>query len=91
MPNRRELKADINNEFNDIIDQAYSYMLYNPGKKDKEVNEMIDESAEFLDDVMHRINNHSEKEGKEVKKHFKEIQADFQKKSSEIRQRVDKL
>jgi CHASE3 domain sensor protein len=90
MSNKRKLKLQIHNSMNSIVEDAFSYMLFNPGKKEKEVNEIIDNAANSLDDLLARISN-VPKDKKMLKSHFKALKNSWEKSFEELDHRVSKL
>jgi hypothetical protein len=90
MSNKRKLKSQIHNSMNSVVEDAFSFMLFNPGKKDKEVNEIIDAAANSLDDLIIKISA-VPKDKKQVKNHFKSLKADWEKSYNHLDEKVSKL
>ena len=57
MPNRRDIKKDINNVLGDVLEECYSQMLFNNSKNEKEINVIIDTAVDLADDLIFRVNN----------------------------------
>lgn len=92
MSSKRLLKRDFQNAISNIVEEAYSYQLFNPGKKDKEVDALIDQAVTVLEDSMEKINSaRNLKNGKEVRKHFSTVKADFEKQHEKLFNDVNKL
>jgi len=92
MTSRRLLKKKINVIVNNIIEEAYSVQILNPGKTDKETNKIIDEAVEMFDELLNRV--HSAKEvgdSKELKKHYDAIDSDLEKTSLQLMGKLDKV
>jgi len=79
MANRRSVKKDINFIIGDVIEECYSEILNNPGKKEKEINAIIDDAVDLADSLITRTN----KIGKD--KGAKNVKADFAKITSELK------
>ena len=75
---------------NSVVEDAFSYMLFNPGKKDKEVNDIIDAAADSIDDLLVKVNQ-VPKDKKAVKNHFKSLKSTWEKSYDDLDQRVSKL
>ena len=59
MPSIKQIKQELNSVVNNAVEDAYSYMLYNPGKKEKKAREIIDEAADKKDELL-KIDKHLE-------------------------------
>lgn len=55
MASVRKLKKEVNNVVFDVVEECFSIQLYNPSKKE-ETDAFIDEAADYLEDVLSRIN-----------------------------------
>ncbi|HNR85695.1 MAG: hypothetical protein R2779_01445 [Crocinitomicaceae bacterium] len=84
MANRRQIKKVINNVIIDIVEASYSVQLFNESKTEAS-NKIIDAAAELQDDLLSRINN------VKSKKDFPAIIADFEGKTDELYDQVNKL
>jgi hypothetical protein len=92
MANKRDLKKEINRTFIELIEDAFSYQLEFPGKKDKEVNAVIDEAAGALENLLGKINSaRNLPSGKETKAQFNAIKAEYLELAKSINQKVNKL
>ena len=80
MANRRSIKKDINFIIGDVIEECYSEILNNPGKKEKEINAIIDDAVDLADGLIARAN----KIGKDKKD--KNVKADFAKITGELKE-----
>lgn len=85
MASKRDLKKNIQRGVYDIVEEAYMLMLENPGKKDKEADELIDSCAIYLDDVMPRITRLSKaeepaKEAASIREEWTKHKQDWEKK-----------
>ncbi|MBT8196329.1 MAG: hypothetical protein HKO56_03285 [Bacteroidia bacterium] len=78
MKSVKDLKKNLNNVVNEIVEDAYSFMLNNPGKKEKKANEIIDEAADKKDEIIALINSRAElNDRKAVKAHFAKIKTEI--------------
>jgi hypothetical protein len=92
MASIRELKKEINHLVVHIIEQAFQYQVTHPsGKGYDEADKIIEESVALRDDTIDAIYNADELENKQLKSHFSTLKEDFQKKSLELIDRLDKL
>lgn len=92
MSSKKALKKEIHEAISNVVEEAYSYQLFNPGKKEKEVNALIDKSVDVLDDLMVKINSaKSLAAGKDTKTHYSRIREDFEKSKVELEKEVNKL
>lgn len=74
MPNRRDIKKDINSVLGDVLEECYSEMLNHPDKNDDKINAIIDEAVDLADDLIGRVNSSKKlKSGKEMKTSFHAI------------------
>jgi hypothetical protein len=55
MASKRELKRNLNNMVFDIVEECYTVQLFNPAKMEK-AELLIDETANFQDTILSRIN-----------------------------------
>lgn len=77
MKSVKDLKKKLNYVVNESIEEAYSYMLFNPGKNDKKAQAIIDEAANKKDELIAMLNNKNElKDRKAVKAHFAKIKSE---------------
>jgi len=92
MASKRALKKDMHNAIAEVVEKAYSFQLYNPGKKDKEVEALIDQSVDTLNDATQKINSaRNLNDSKEIKKHFDQLKEDFMKEHDKLTKEVKKL
>lgn len=92
MANRRSMKKDINYLIADVIEECYSEILDNPGKKEKEINVLIDDAVDLADVLITRVNQaKSIKDKKEGKKHFNTITEDLKKGTAGLLAKLNKL
>ena len=56
MASKRGLKKDLRKMIEDVIEECYSVQLYNP-KKQEASDKIIDESAQFYDEMVTEIKN----------------------------------
>ncbi len=82
MPNRRDIKKDINNVLGDVLEECYSQMLFNNSKNEKEINVIIDTAVDLADDLIFRVNNADDiTKGKAIKSHFNKISEELEEKA----------
>lgn len=92
MPNRRDLKKEINEAVNDFAGMCMSYLETHTGEKALEVDMLIDKVADLLDDVMNQINNHSHMgAGKETRDYFVKVENEFDDSLKELEGEFSKL
>ncbi|MCO5258571.1 MAG: hypothetical protein M9916_00310 [Crocinitomicaceae bacterium] len=84
MANRRQLKKAINYVIIDIVEASYSAQLYNVKKTDAS-EKIINAAADLQDNLLSRINQ------AKSKKDFSAIVADFESKTDELYDQVNKL
>lgn len=78
MANRRELKRNINGLLGDVIEECYNALLNNEGKKEEEVEAIVDDAADLANDLIARTNAAKKlKSRAERKKHFSEIREEL--------------
>ena len=69
-----------------------SYLEQHTGEKALEVDELIDEAADLLDEVMNRINNHTHVGmGKETREYFIRVENEFDDSLNELYDRFKKM
>lgn len=92
MPNRRDIKKDINSVLGGVLEECYSEMLNNPEKNDVKINAIIDEAVDLADDLIARVNGAKKlKSGKEVKASFNSIMEELQDKAIVYVERLNDL
>lgn len=84
MANKREIKKIVNNVIFDIVEDSYSVQLFNESKAE-ESNKIIDAAAAVQDEFLSRISR------AKVKADFKGIYEDFEAKTDELYDRVNKM
>ena len=92
MASKKELKKNIHDAISNIVEEAYSYQLFNPGKKEKEVDALIDKAVEVLEDLLEKINSaKSLAPGKDTSAHYNKIKEEFEKNKDALYKEVNKL
>ena len=92
MKSVKDLKKKLNYVVNEGIEEAYSYMLYNPGKSDKKARAIIDEAANKKDELIALINNKKDlKDSKAVKAHFSKIKTEILSLREKLTASIEKL
>lgn len=91
MPNRRDIKKDINSVLADVLEECYSEMLNHPEKNDDKINAIIDEAVDLADDLIARVNGAKKLKGKEVKANFQKIMDELQDKAIGYIERLNAL
>jgi len=89
MASIRLLKKEINKTCYDIIDECFSYELYNPGKKDKEIEKLVDESIDLRNSLIEKINKLPE--GKKAKIHLADVRDQLEQESANFINKLNKL
>lgn len=84
MANKRQIKKIVNSVIIDIVEESYSAQLFNEGKAEAS-NKLIDAAANLQDDLLSRISQAKSKAD------FKTIYADFESKTDELYDQVNKL
>lgn len=92
MKSVKDLKKKLNSVVNEAIEDAYSFMLSNPGKKEKNANAIIDEAADKKDELIAMLNNKADlKDSKAVKAHFSKIKSEISSLESKLGASLKKL
>ncbi len=92
MPNRRDIKKDINSVLGDVLEECYSEMLNHPDKNDDKINAIIDEAVDLADDLIARVNSSKKlKSGKEMKTNFHAIADELQDKAISYIEKLNAL
>jgi hypothetical protein len=74
MASRRILKKSINNLTFDLISECYIYKHFNPGKKDEQVGEVLEDIARKRNDLVQQVNHPTNKNDyKKNRKYFREV------------------
>jgi hypothetical protein len=74
MASRRALKRSINNLTFDLISECYVYKHFNPGKKDKLVEGVLEDIARKRNDLIQKVNNPTDRgDYKKNRKYFREV------------------
>lgn len=84
MANKRQIKKLVNNVIIDIVEESFSAQLFNESKAEAS-NKIIDAAADLQDDLLSRISQAKSKAD------FKPIYADFESKTDELYDQVNKL
>jgi hypothetical protein len=88
MASIRILKKDINYVLGDIIEECYTWELLNPKADTKKSEAIIEEAITTFDALIDKINLRSVDKKKD---HFKKIEAELEKKASDLIAKVNKL
>ena len=88
MANIRNLKKDINYVLGDIIEAVYSWEYLNLDKDTKKSEKIIDEAIKVFDDLILEVN---QKDVKNKKAHFKNINAKLEKNGRALIEKINKL
>ena len=92
MKSVKDLKKKLNSVVNEAIEDAYSYMLNNPGKKEKNANAIIDEAADKKDELVTMLNNRTGlNDRKAVKAHFSKIKSEISSLETKLTASLKKL
>ncbi len=91
MANKRNIKKDINSVLGNVLEECYSEILNNPGKKEDEINKIIDDAVDLADDLISRVNNADKIAGKERKPHFTKISEELEEKAIGFIEKLNKL
>ncbi len=91
MTSRRMLKKKINLVVNNIIEECYNVQISDK-EKDVETNKIIDETVLFFDDLLTRVHDakNISSDG-ELKKHYDSINADLEKTSLFLINKLNKV
>jgi NH3-dependent NAD+ synthetase len=84
MANKRQIKKIVNSVIIDIVEESFSAQLFNESKSEAS-NKVIDAAASLQDDLLSRISQ------AKSKAEFKAIYADFESKTDELYDQVNKL
>jgi len=78
MANKREIKKDVDFLVGEVISDCYTYLLINGEKNRDKVIEIIGSVVEKRNDLIKRVNNQDKAfDTKQVKSHYKAINADL--------------
>ena len=88
MANIRNLKKDINYVLGDIIEAVYSWEYLNLDKDTKKSEKIIDEAIQVFDDLILEVN---QKDVKNKKAHFKNINVKLEKNGRALIEKINKL
>ena len=89
MASIRDLKKSISQGIYDIVEEAYSVKLFQPGKHDKKADKVIDSAADFLEEARTRIND--ARRSDEGKDSLRKLIADWEKKSESLRKELNTM
>lgn len=84
MANKRQIKKIVNSVIIDIVEESYSVQLFNESKAEAS-NKIIDAAANLQDDLLSKISQAKSKVD------FKSIYTDFETKTDELYDQVNKL
>ncbi len=57
MANKREIKRDVNNRCYEVIYECITFLEHTPSLNQENVYQIISETVELRNDLIHRINN----------------------------------
>ena len=78
MANKREIKKDVDFLVGEVISDCYTYLLINGEKNRDNVIEIIGSIVEKRNALINRVNNQDKSfDTKQVKSHYKAINADL--------------
>jgi len=78
MANKREIKKDVDYLIGEVISDCYTYLLIHGDKNRDKVIDIIGAIIEKRNDLISRINNQDKTfDTKQVKSHYKAINADL--------------
>ncbi len=78
MANKREIKKDVDFLVGEVISDCYTFLLINGEKNRDNVIEIIGSIVEKRNDLINRVNNQDKAfDKKQVKSHYKAINADL--------------
>ena len=89
MASIKTLKKEINKTCYDVIDECFSFELYNPGKKDKEIEKLIDSAVDLRNELIEKMNNIPEKA--KMKDHYADIRDKLENESIKFINQLNKL
>lgn len=84
MASKRILKKNVNDMIIDIVEECFTLQLFDD-KKTKKTDALIDEAADFQDDILTRIN------AAKNKADFKSIRADIEAKAVHFVEKLNAL
>lgn len=84
MANKRQIKKVVNSVIIDIVEESYSAQLFNADKTEAS-NKIIDAAAQLQDELLSKINQ------AKSKAEFRSIYTDFESKTDELYDQVNKL
>ncbi len=84
MANKRSLKKAVNEMVFDVVEECFIQQMTDPSKKEK-AEALIEEAADFQDDILSRINQAKDKAD------FKGIVKDVQEKAEDFVKKLNAL
>lgn len=84
MASVKNLKKEVNNMVFDVVEECFSIQLYNPSKKEA-TDEFINEAADYLSEILRRIN------AAEKKADYNAIVNEAEAKADEWLERLNKM
>ena len=92
MPNKRELKKQIKEHTNRLIEDAYYQTLEAEANEVKKMEAIIDEIVDKRFELINRVANYPlNKNRREVKEHFNTIQTDLEKLNIEFSKKIGRV
>jgi cell division FtsZ-interacting protein ZapD len=92
MANKRQLKKDIHSLLNDVIEEAYMVMMENPEVEDTKLENIIDQAADTMNDLLSRTNKGDKlNDKKAAREHYGAIKNELGEKSLEFAEKLNKL
>jgi hypothetical protein len=88
MASIRLLKRNVNYVMGDLIEAAYIHQLANPKQEPKKSEAIVDQAIAGFDELMAKIN---QKNVKNKKQHFKDIEKDFEAKANALVVKINEL
>jgi uncharacterized membrane-anchored protein len=92
MANKRKLKRNIHSLLNDVIEEAYMVMIENPEVEDAKLENIIDQAADGMNDLLSRANKGDKlTDRKKVKEHYSSIKNDLGSLNLQFAEKLGKL
>jgi len=92
MANKRDIKKEIKQSTNKLIEDAFYQTLDAADKEVKKMDELIDKIVEERFELISKVNQYPiNGEAKEIKSHFKEVREELRKLADDYTKKIGKV
>jgi len=92
MANKRDIKKEIKQSTNKLIEDAFYQTLDAADKEVKKMDELIDKIVEERFELIRKVNQYPiNGEAKEIKSHFKEVREELRKLADDYTKKIGKV